>query len=119
MKDRLLPINPPDLDNASPDTIDNAVNNLFEQINIATEENIPLKRYKSIKQNFNSPLTVKLIHNYQKYFTNQDNPPPQGLINITRQLIFENLLIDKDTFWKKMSRQPQTVMAITMPSGKR
>ena len=102
MKDRLLPINPPDLDNASPDTIDNAVNNLFDQINIATEENIPLKRYKSIKQNFNSPLTVKLIHNYQKYFTNQDNPPPQGLINITRQLIFENLLIDKDTFWKKI-----------------
>ena len=102
MKDRLSPINPPDLDKASPDIIDNAVNNLFEHINIATEENIPLKRYKSIKQNFNSPLTVKLIQNYQNYFNNQGNPPPQGLMNITRQLIFENLLIDKDTFWKKI-----------------
>ena len=76
MKDRLSPINPPDLDKASPDTIDNAVNNLFEQINIATEENIRKykKRYISIKQYFNSPLIVKLIQNYQNYFTNQDNP---------------------------------------------
>ena len=86
----------------SPNTIDNAVVDLFEYINIALAENIPMKKYKSIKQNFNSPITIKLIQNYQKYFKNQDIPPPQGIINNTRQLIHENLLIDKETYWKKI-----------------
>ena len=102
MKEKLSSINPPALDKVSPDTIDNAVTDLFEDINTAAKENIPLKKHKTIKQNFNSPITVKLIQNYQNYFTNQGCPPPQVLINITRQLIFENLLIDKETYWKKI-----------------
>ena len=102
MKEQLSPINPPVLDKLSPDIIDNAVTDLFEHINLAIEENIPTKRCNSIKQNFNSPITIKLIKNYQNYFTNHGCPPPQGIINITRQLIFENLLIDKDTYWKKI-----------------
>ena len=65
-------------------------------------ECIPPKRYKKIKQNFNSPLTIKLIKNYQNYFSAQNRPPPNGLINTTRQLIYENLIIDKDTYWKKI-----------------
>ena len=101
-KMKLSTVIPPMLDKHKPDDIDNAISHLFENINNATSECIPLKKVSKLKQNFNSPLTVKLIHNYQKYFTNQDNSPPQGLINITRQLIFENLLIDKDTFWKKI-----------------
>ena len=96
-----MPISPPNLDKQRPAEIDNAITELFEHIQEASSEHIPLKRNTVIKQNFNSPITVKLIQNYQKYFTGHGIPPPQGLINITRQLIFENLLIDKDTYWKK------------------
>ena len=101
-KEKLLPVIPPVLDKHSPAEIDNSVTQLFEHIQNASKEHIPLKKFKIIKQNFNSPLTVKLIQNYQKYFNNQGPPPPQVLINITRQLIFENLLIDKDIYWKKI-----------------
>ena len=94
-KEQLIPVIPPNLDKQSPAQIDNATNQLFTHIQIAANEHIPPINYKKIKQNFNSPLTVKLIQNYEKYFTGQNVPPPQGLINITKQLIFENLLIDK------------------------
>ena len=99
---KLLPTTPPDLDKLKPADIDNAVTRLFELIDNASSDTIPSKKHKQIKQNFNSPITVKLIKNYQNYFSNQRQPPPQGLIYITRQLIFENLIIDKDIFWKKI-----------------
>ena len=101
-KAKLLPVNPPNLDKISPQEIENSLNTLFDHIKRAADEDIPLKKHKKIKQNFNSQITIKLIQNYQSYFKNQANNPPQVLINITRQLIFENLLIDKDTFWKKL-----------------
>ena len=101
-KTKLLPIIPPNLDKHRPADIDNAIIQLFEHIQEASSEHIPVKRNTKIKQNFNSPITVKLIQNYQNYFTGHGNPPPQGLINTTKQLIFENLLIDKDTYWKKI-----------------
>ena len=97
---KLLPVIPPALDKQSPAAIDNATTNLFEHIHNAATECIPNKKYKKIKQNFNSPITVKLIQLYQSFFNGHGQPPPQGLINITRQLIFENLEIDKDTYWK-------------------
>ena len=99
-KTSLLPVIPPNLDKQNPAQIDNAVNDLFEHIHNSATEHIPPKKFTKIKQNFNSPITVKLIKNYQNYFNGQSQPPPQGLINITRQLIFENLEIDKDTYWK-------------------
>ena len=101
-KQKLMPIIPPDLENQKPADIDNAITNLFENINNASSECIPPAKNKKIKQNFNSPITVRLIKNYQSYFSAQLPPPPQGLINITRQLIFENLIIDKDVYWKKI-----------------
>ena len=101
-KQKLMPINPPLLDNHKPADIDDAITHLFEHINNASSDCIPLKKHNKIKQNFNSPITVKLIKNYQSYFTDQSRPLPHGLINITRQLIFENLIIDKDTYWKKI-----------------
>ena len=76
------------------------MNDLFEHIHNAAKENIPIKKYKKIKQNFNSPITVKLIQNYQNYFNGHGQPPPQEIINIPWQLIYENLEIDKDTYWK-------------------
>ncbi|CAL4085521.1 unnamed protein product, partial [Meganyctiphanes norvegica] len=100
-KEKLLPVIPPVLDKHIPAEIDNSVTQLFEHIQKASEEHIPLKNYKKKKQNFNSPLTVKLIQNYQKYFNNQGPPPPQVLINITLQILFENLIVDKDIYWKK------------------
>ena len=99
-KAHLAPINPPVLDKHSPDATDNAINDLFNHIQNAAKIHIPTKKYKKIKQNFNSEITVKLIQNYQNYFKNQGQPLPQGLIYITRQLIYENLKIDKDTYWK-------------------
>ena len=101
-KDRLSIINLPNLERCTPRVIENSVNALFTNITSACEENIPIKRYNKIKQNYNSPVTVKLIQNYQNFFSRNANNPPQGLIHITRQLIFENLLIDKDTYWKKI-----------------
>ena len=101
-KNTLSIINPPNLNKCTPHEIEHSVNELFVHISSAADENIPLKKYNKIKQNFNSPVTVKLIQNYQNFFNRNANNPPQGLINITRQLIFENLLIDKDTFWKKI-----------------
>ena len=56
MLEQLSLINPPVLDKLSPDTINNAVTDLFEHINIAVEEHIPTKRCKSIKQKFNSTI---------------------------------------------------------------
>ena len=97
---KLLPINPPVLDNHKPAAIDDAITHLFEHINNASSEYIPLKKYRKIKQNFNSPITVKLIKNYQNYFSDRSRPLPHGLINITRQLIYENLIIDRETYWK-------------------
>ena len=99
---KLSTITPPVLDKHKPADIDNAISHLFEHIDKASSECIPPKKFNKIKQNFNSPITVKLIKNYQNYFSAQLHPPPQGLINITRQLIFENLIIDKDIFWKKI-----------------
>ena len=43
LKEKLSPIIPPVLDKESPNTIDNAVVDLFEHINIASRENIPMK----------------------------------------------------------------------------
>ena len=103
-KMKLSTITPPVLDKHKPADIDNAISHLFEHIDKASSECIPPKKFNKIKQNFNSPITVKLIKNYQNYFSAQLHPPPQGLINITRQLIFENLIIDKDIFWKKNSQ---------------
>ena len=60
-------------------------------------ECITSKRYKKIKQIFNLPITIKLIKNYQNYFSAQNRPPPNGLINKTRQLIYENLVIKTPT----------------------
>ena len=99
---KLSPVTPPVLDRKKPIEIDNATKQLFDHIGNAMSECIPPKRYKKIKQNFNSPLTIKLIKNYQNYFSAQNRPPPNGLINTTRQLIYENLIIDKDTYWKKI-----------------
>ena len=101
-KQTLIPIIPPNFENQKPADIDNAIDDLFEHINSASSECIPLRNHKKIQQNFNSPITVKLIRNYQSYFSSQSQPPPTGLINITRQLIFENLIIDKDVYWKKI-----------------
>ena len=101
-KIKLMPLTPPALDKQRPTEINNAIDKLFEHIASASSEYIPLTKHKKIKQNFNSLLTIKLIKNYQSYFSDQAHPPPQGLINITRQLIFENLIIDKDVYWKKI-----------------
>ena len=101
-KTKLLPINPPNHDKFRPQEIENSINAVFNHISNAADDNIPLKKYKKIKQNFNSQVTVKLIQNYQNYFKNHGINPPQVLLNITRQLIFENLLIDKNIFWKKI-----------------
>ena len=101
-KQNLMSIIPPAIENWKPADIDNALTDLFENINNASSECIPLGKHKKIQQNFNSPITVKLIKNYQSYFSAHIHPPPIGLINITRQLIFENLIIDKDVYWKKI-----------------
>ena len=97
---KLMPVTPPVLDKQKPTEIDNATTQLFNHIGNATSECIPSLRCKKIKQNFNSPLTVKLIKNYQDYFSPHKPPTPQ--VYITRKLIFENLIIDKDTYWKRI-----------------
>ena len=97
-----MSITPPALQNQRPSDIDNSINNLFENINNASALYIPTTKQKKIQQNFNSQVTVKLINNYQRYFNAKHQPPPVGLINVTRQLIYENLIIDKDVYWKKI-----------------
>ena len=103
-KMKLSTVIPPILDKHKPVEIDNAISNLYNNINKASSECIPPNKHNKIKQNFNSPLTVKLINNYQNYFLPQSHPPPQVLINMTMQLIHENLKIDKDVYWKKNSK---------------
>ena len=101
-KQKLIAITPPVLDKQKPSEIDNAITNLFEHINNASSDCIPPIKQKKIKQNFNSPVTVKLIKTYQSFFSDQARPIPQGLINTTRQLIHENLMINRDVYWKKI-----------------
>ena len=84
---KLSSVIPPVLDRQKPTEIDNVTTQLFDHIRNAASECIPLKRYNKIKQNFNSPITVKLIKNYQEYFSPHKPPTPQVLINITRQLM--------------------------------
>ena len=82
-KTKLSTVIPPMLDKQKPDEIDNAISHLFENIKNTASECIPLTKVSKIKQNFNSPITVKLIENYQNYFSSHRPPPTQGLIDIT------------------------------------